>query len=107
MARTFGARRSNFDWRGFITPGVKLLVLVCSGVFLFQTLLSLLAPPSPTIWLLKWVALIPEAVTHHIPPRKWQPFTYIFLHGALFHLLIHLLILWLFGRRLPLALGTP
>src|SRR5260370_7512750 len=105
MASTFGARRYNFDWRGFITPGVKLLVLVCSGVFLFQTLLSLLAPPSATIWLLKWFALIPEAVTHHIPPRIWHPFTYIFLHGGPFHLLINMLLLWMFGRELALFWG--
>src|SRR5882762_7861656 len=105
MGTSFGGRRYNFDWRSFITPGVKLLVLVCSGVFLFQTLLSLLAPPSATIWLLKWFALIPEAVTHHIPPRIWQPFTYIFLHGGLFHLLINMLMLWMFGRELELVWG--
>ena len=46
---TFGARRYNFDWRGFITPGVKLLVLICSGVFVLQTLLDLsLGKRTPT-----------------------------------------------------------
>jgi membrane associated rhomboid family serine protease len=105
MGTSFAGRRYNFDWRSFITPGVKLLVLVCSGVFLLQTLVSLLAPPSVTIWLLKWFALIPEAITHHIPPRIWQPFTYIFLHGGLFHLLINMLMLWMFGRDLELVWG--
>jgi membrane associated rhomboid family serine protease len=105
MGTTFGGRRYNFDWRSFITPGVKLLVLICSGVFLLQTLLGLLAPPSVTIWLLKWFALIPDAVTHHIPPRIWQPFTYIFMHGGLFHLLINMLMLWMFGRELELVWG--
>src|SRR5229473_555763 len=105
MGSTFGARRYHFDWRSFITPGVKLLVLVCTGVFLVQTFLGLLAPPAATIWLLKWFALIPEAVTHHIPPRIWQPFTYIFMHGGLFHLLINMLMLWMFGRDLELVWG--
>jgi len=105
MGSTFGARRYHFDWRSFITPGVKLLVLVCAGVFLVQTFLGLLAPPAATIWLLKWFALIPEAVTHHIPPRIWQPFTYIFLHGGLWHLLINMLMLWMFGRDLELVWG--
>ncbi len=105
MGTRIGARRYNFDWRSFITPGVKLLVLVCSGVFLLQTLLGLLAPPAATIWLLKWFALIPEAVTHHIPPRIWQPLTYIFLHGGLLHLLINMLMLWMFGRELELVWG--
>ncbi len=105
MGSTFGARRYNFDWRSFITPGVKLIVLVCTGVFLVQTLLGLLAPPAATIWLLKWFALIPEAIMHHIPPRIWQPFTYIFLHGGLWHLLINMLMLWMFGRELELVWG--
>jgi membrane associated rhomboid family serine protease len=107
MGSTFGARRYNFDWRSFITPGVKLIVLVCTGVFLVQTFLGLLAPPAATIWLLKWFALIPEAITHHIPPRIWQPFTYIFLHDprSVWHILINMLVLWMFGRDLELVWG--
>ena len=42
MGTAFRARRYNFDWRGFITPGVKLIVLICSGVFLLQTLANIL-----------------------------------------------------------------
>src|SRR5947209_17205440 len=105
MGSPFGRRRSHFVGRSFLTPGVNLLVLVCTGVFLVQTFLGLLAHPVVTIWLLKWFALIPEAVTHHIPPRIWQPFTYIFLHGGLFHLLINMLMLWMFGRDLELVWG--
>jgi membrane associated rhomboid family serine protease len=103
MGTTFGARRYNFDWRGFITPGVKLLVLICAGVFLVQTLIGLLAPAFATLWLLKWFALIPSAVFPLM--RIWQPFTYIFLHGGLFHLLINMLMLWMFGRDLELVWG--
>ena len=40
MSVGFGGRRYNFDWRSFITPGVKLIVLVCTGVFVVQTLAS-------------------------------------------------------------------
>ena len=103
MRTTYSPRRYGFDWRGFITPGVKLLVLVCSGVFLLQTLLQILAPLSATLWLLKWFALIPSAVLPGL--RVWQPFTYIFLHGGLFHLLINMLMLWMFGRDLELIWG--
>src|SRR6266446_117053 len=42
---TYGTRRIPFDWRSFITPGVKLLVLVCVGAFLAQTLLQILVSP--------------------------------------------------------------
>ena len=104
MGSTYGARRHNFDWRSFITPGVKLLVLICTGVFLVQTLALLLSPPAYT-WLLKWFGLSPAAVTLLLPPRIWQPFTYIFMHGSLWHLLINMLVLWMFGRELELVWG--
>ena len=100
---TYRARRFNFDWRGFITPGVKQLVLLCSGVFLVQTLVQILAPISATLWILKWFALIPSGVVPGM--RIWQPFTYIFLHAGLFHLLINMLMLWMFGRDLELNWG--
>jgi membrane associated rhomboid family serine protease len=104
MGSTFGARRYHFDWRSFITPGVKLIVLVCTGVFLVQTFAFLLSPPAYN-WILKWFGLIPAAVTRLLPPRIWQPFTYIFLHGGLWHLLINMLMLWMFGRELELVWG--
>jgi membrane associated rhomboid family serine protease len=100
---TYGARRYGFDWRGFITPGVKLLVIVCTAVFLLQTLLALLGGPAAESAFLKWFALIPVAVVPGL--RIWQPFTYIFLHGGLFHLLINMLMLWMFGRELEIVWG--
>src|SRR5256886_11462202 len=104
MGSTFGARRYNFDWRSFITPGVKLIVLVCTGVYVVQSLAFLLGP-SAYNWILKWFGLIPAAVTRLLPPRIWQPFTYIFLHGGLWHILINMLMLWMFGRELELVWG--
>jgi membrane associated rhomboid family serine protease len=104
MGSTFGARRYNFDWRGFITPGVKLLVLTCAGVFLVQTLIELLpGMPAATPWVNHFFGLVPRGVVLGL--RLWQPFTYIFLHGGLFHLLINMLILWMFGRDLELVWG--
>src|ERR1700758_135232 len=95
----------SFDWRGFITPGVKLLVIIFTAVYIVEVLAYLLAGGVYYTEILKWFALIPEAVIHHIPPRVWQPFTYIFLHGGLFHLLINMLMLWMFGRELEAAWG--
>jgi membrane associated rhomboid family serine protease len=105
MSMSVRARRYNFDWRSFITPGVKLIVLVCTGVFVVQQLTLLLGGQTPYNWILKWFALIPAAITHLFPPRIWQLFTYIFLHGPLFHLLINMLMLWMFGRDLELIWG--
>lgn len=100
---TFGARRYNFDWRGFITPGVKLLVLVCSAVFLVQTLADLLIGPAATSWINHFFGLVPLGPIPGL--RIWQPFTYIFLHGGLLHLLLNMLWLWMFGRELELVWG--
>jgi membrane associated rhomboid family serine protease len=103
-SRRFSARRYNFDWRGFITPGVKLLVLICSGVFLTQTLAEIFLGPDRAYHLITQIfGLIPDAVVHGL--RIWQPFTYIFLHGGLFHLLINMLMLWMFGRDLEQMWG--
>jgi membrane associated rhomboid family serine protease len=104
MSRAFSSRRYNFDWRGFITPGVKLLVLICSGVFLLQTLVALLwGQHAADHYITLIFGLVPSAVTHGL--RVWQPFTYIFLHGGLLHLLINMLFLWMFGRELELVWG--
>jgi membrane associated rhomboid family serine protease len=100
---TFGARRYNFDWRGFITPGVKLLVLICSAVFLVQTLADILVGPAATSWINHFFGLVPLGPFPGL--RVWQPFTYIFLHGGLLHLLLNMLWLWMFGRELELVWG--
>lgn len=102
MGTRFGAPRVRFDWRGFITPGVKILVFTCAGVFLAQTLIGLLLP-SKVAWINYQFGLVPQGVIPGL--RIWQPFTYIFLHGGLFHLLINMLMLWMFGRELELVWG--
>ena len=102
MSSTF-APRVGFDWRGFITPAVKLLVLICAGVFLVQTLVAILFPPYATAWLNHWFGLVPLGPIPGL--RIWQPVTYIFLHGGLWHLLINMLMLWMFGRELELVWG--
>src|SRR5260221_4263448 len=102
MSSTF-APRVGFDWRGFITPGVKLLVLICAGVFLLQTRVESFLPPYSTAWVIHWFGLVPLGPIPGL--RLWQPVTYIFLHGGLGHLLINMLMLWMFGRELELVWG--
>ena len=102
MRSTYDAPRVRFDWRGFITPGVKLLVLVCTGVFFLQTILELLFPPAYA-WFIHAFGLIPLGVIPGL--RIWQPITYIFLHGGLLHILMNMLMLWMFGRNLEEVWG--
>lgn len=105
MSSTF-APRVGFDWRGFITPAVKLLVAICTGVFLLQTLAWLLESPvthDATVWINLHFGLVPLGPIPGL--RIWQPVTYIFLHGGLWHLLINMLMLWMFGRELEMVWG--
>src|SRR5271169_315406 len=103
MGTSFRARRYNFDWRGFITPGVKLVVLICTGVFLVQTLVDIFLGARASSWINHFFGLVALGPVPGL--RLWQPFTYIFLHGGLFHLLINMLFLWMFGRELELVWG--
>lgn len=103
MSTRFGAPRVPFDWRTFITPGVKLLVLICAGVFLVQELVFMFLPESATAWINHRFGLVPLGFLPGL--RLWQPVTYLFLHGGLFHLLINMLMLWMFGRELELVWG--
>jgi membrane associated rhomboid family serine protease len=104
MGTRFGAPRIRFDWRGFITPAVKILVLTCSGVFLFQTLFAIFfGKVAEYQQIIVRFGLVPLGPIPAL--RIWQPVTYLFLHGGLFHLLINMLMLWMFGRELELVWG--
>jgi membrane associated rhomboid family serine protease len=103
MSPPYRSRGYAFDWRSFITPGVKLLVLICSGVFLVQTLLLLFAGGAAVSRFNHFFGLVPLGPIPGL--RVWQPFTYIFLHGGLGHLLINMLFLWMFGRELEVVWG--
>jgi membrane associated rhomboid family serine protease len=59
-----------------------------------------LVVPALTIWL----GLVPALVVERW--WVWQPVTYMFLHGGLFHLLFNMLALWMFGVDLERRWGT-
>lgn len=84
-----------FDAR--FTSGVKLLLIVTVAAYFVQTVVALLFPGGGAFLSYNF-GLVPHLVTHGL--RLWQPVTYLFLHGGLWHLLINLFALWLFGRQL-------
>lgn len=51
------------------------------------------------------LGLVPARVVEHL--WLWQPLTYTFLHGGLFHWLFNMFVLWMFGRELEIRWGTP
>jgi rhomboid family protein len=98
--RTRGYR---FNWNSYITPGIKFLVIACTAVFLVQELSQMFfGAVGWNFWLI-WFGLVPSEVTHGY--FIWQPFTYLFLHGGIWHILINLFILWMFGCDVERAWG--
>jgi membrane associated rhomboid family serine protease len=96
--------RHRFNWRTSLPPGIRNIILACTGVFLMQTVLRLFGGPVAEMQFIQWFGLVPRAVTHGL--RLWQPVTYLFLHGGLWHLLINMFVLWIFGADLERTWGA-
>jgi membrane associated rhomboid family serine protease len=89
---------SNFSYSfgpGPLTPAIK--IIVASNVAMF--LLSLVTPAITMRLGLRPADLIGGFAI-------WQPITYMFLHGGIFHLLFNMLALWMFGVELERMWGT-
>ncbi|HLI84076.1 MAG TPA: rhomboid family intramembrane serine protease [Bryobacteraceae bacterium] len=91
----YPTRRSSFF--GYFPTGVKWLLLTNTAVFLLTTILPY--APVRTLFSLTWAGVV-----HNF--YIWQPFTYLFLHGGIWHLLINMLTLWMFGVQLEQDWGT-
>ncbi|MFY9513427.1 MAG: rhomboid family intramembrane serine protease [Rubrivivax sp.] len=76
-----------------LPPVTKALILVCAAIFCLQQFLPLEA----------WFALWPLTSSRFLP---WQPLSYAFLHGDIFHLLFNMLGLWMFGSELERLWGN-
>jgi membrane associated rhomboid family serine protease len=92
-----------------------VLIIICAVFFLLQNI-----TPITTIELYnnqikkdvikrinivtKYFALIPEEIGEH--GHIWQVATYMFTHGGIFHILINMLILFMFGTQLEREFGS-
>jgi len=89
---------SNFSYSfgpGRLTPAIKALVIANVAAFLLT-----LAVPAVTLSL----GMRPADVIGEL--RLWQPVTYMFLHGGIFHILFNMLALWMFGVELERMWGS-
>ena len=102
MGTSFRSYGPRIRWGGLLTPAIKALLIANTAVFLVQTLLQLFNRDAYSLFI-EWFGLIPLAATRGL--RIWQPFTYLFLHGGLWHILINMLVLWMFGADLERAWG--
>jgi membrane associated rhomboid family serine protease len=90
----YGYRTHSFGPWG-ITKAVKYLLLANVGIFVLEFLWG-----SELIYLF---GLTPALVKKGF---IWQPVTYMFLHGGLFHILINMFVLWMFGCEIERTWGT-
>jgi membrane associated rhomboid family serine protease len=102
-SRSYG--RPRFRWGGLgVPPAIRTLLIVFTAVFVVQTFVRVFAGINGELLMDYWFGLVPYAVVKGL--RIWQPFTYIFLHGGLWHILINLLFLWMFGSDVERAWGA-
>jgi membrane associated rhomboid family serine protease len=77
------------------THWVKRIIIACVAVYFLQVVLGAFSP-SAVGYLVTFGALIPVAVLHG---WIWQIVTYSFLHAGVMHVLINMLMLWMFGAQ--------
>jgi membrane associated rhomboid family serine protease len=80
---------------GRLTPAIKALVVANVAAFLASSVV-----PAITLSF----GLHPADVVGSL--QLWQPVTYMFLHGGVFHLLFNMLALWMFGVELERMWGS-
>ena len=76
---------------------IKLLVSVNLTIFFLQTI------SGKEHLLFDLFGLVPQAIWSDF--MIWQPFTYLFFHGNIWHILINMFVLWMFGSELENAWG--
>ena len=92
---------------GRITYAVQWLILANVVVFAGQLILDIpagdfMSPPGGYI-VADWLAFSPK---HLLIGKLWQPFTYMFLHTGLWHLVVNMLGLFFFGPEVERILST-
>jgi membrane associated rhomboid family serine protease len=80
---------------GPLTPAVKFLIIGNVVVFLASMVMPMLTA---------YLGLMPAAVLENF--WLWQPVTYMFVHASLTHLVLNMLMLWMFGVEIERLWGT-
>lgn len=88
---------------GRITPGVKALLIANVSVFALQVLAERVAGSGDIVLIF---GLLPSVVLGKF--QLWRLVTYMFLHSTawLGHLLLNMLMLWMFGTEVERVWGT-
>ena len=95
-------RSTSFFSSGYFPNGVKWLLI--SNVTIFVATFLLARDEVLLARIFGWLALSPYSVIHSF--TIWQLGTYLFLHGGIWHLLVNMFTLWMFGITLEKDWGT-
>jgi membrane associated rhomboid family serine protease len=95
----YGYTRRRLFSAEYFPPGVKWLLISNTLVFLFTSLAPQALRPHIAV-----LYLTPDTVVHNF--TFWQLFTYLFLHLGPWHLIVNMLVLWMFGVQLERDWGT-
>ena len=98
MKYQFQSNPGEFSYKPTLfTNAIKVLVSVNFGIFVLQTLSNAEGLFFPLF------GLVPRMVWSEL--MIWQPFTYLFFHGGIWHVLINMFVLWMFGSELERLWG--
>jgi membrane associated rhomboid family serine protease len=98
MRFQFQSDPGQFSYKpALFTDAIKILVSVNFGIFLLQTIARTEGMFFPLF------GLVPKLVWSEF--MLWQPFTYLFFHGGIWHVLINMFVLWMFGSELERLWG--
>ena len=98
MKYQFQSNPGEFSYRpNLFTNAIKILVSVNFGIFVLQTISNAEALFFPLF------GLVPKMVWSEL--MIWQPITYLFFHGGIWHVLINMFVLWMFGSELERIWG--
>lgn len=86
---------------GWFPPAVKGLLIANGAVFALEILV---AAATGSDAMLTVFGLRPATVIER--GWVWQPLTYLFLHAGLFHLILNMFVLWMFGAEIERLWGT-
>ena len=90
--------RQSFNRPTFSIPsGVKFLLIVNIVVFVLAEL------SGQQSLLFRTFGLVPSLVWSKF--KIWQLFTYLFIHGGIFHIFFNMFVLWMFGKDLESQWG--
>ncbi len=94
-------RTFRLGFGGGLTKAIKYLLIANAAIFILQMALRL-SGAAP--YLVNLLGMRPAEVLSSF--YIWQLFTYMFLHGDPWHLIINMFFLWMFGCEVERTLGT-